>query len=94
MITKKTIEHVANLARLNISEEEKEQMTQEMESILAYVDKLNQLDTGDVEPQAHVIPMYNVFREDEVRPSYDREDIVKNAPVSDEGCFKVPQVVE
>ncbi|MDK2933193.1 MAG: aspartyl-tRNA(Asn)/glutamyl-tRNA(Gln) amidotransferase subunit [Clostridiales bacterium] len=64
-ITREQVEHVANLARLNLTEEEKERLTSEMESIIAFADKLNELDTSEVEPTAHAIPIQNVFREDE-----------------------------
>ena len=93
-VTKETIEHVANLARLNISEQEKEKLTTEMESIISYVDKLNELDTSGIMPTAHVIPVKNVFREDKVAKSFDREKILSNAPSAEDGCFKVPKVVE
>jgi aspartyl-tRNA(Asn)/glutamyl-tRNA(Gln) amidotransferase subunit C len=93
-ITKETIEHVANLARLNLTEQEKEKLTIEMASILSYVDKLNELDTTDIEPRSHVLPMKNVFREDITASSYDREKILQNSPSQEDGCFKVPKVVE
>lgn len=93
-ITKETIEHVANLARLKLTEQEKEKLTSEMGNILDYVDKLNELDTSKVEPTNHVLPIKNVFREDEVRESFNREKILANAPSSEDGCFKVPKVVE
>ena len=93
-VTRGTIEHVANLARLNFSEEEKEKLTLEMENIISYVDKLNELDTSKVKPMEHVIPIKNVLREDKAEESYDREKILANAPSSEDGCFKVPKVVE
>jgi aspartyl-tRNA(Asn)/glutamyl-tRNA(Gln) amidotransferase subunit C len=93
-ITREQVEHVANLARLNLTEEEKERLTSEMESIIAFADKLNELDTSEVEPTAHAIPIQNVFREDVVEPSYDREKILQNAPSQENGCFKVPNIVE
>lgn len=93
-VTKAAIEHVANLARLKLTELEKEKLTSEMENIIAYVDKLNELDTSNVKPMEHVIPIKNVFREDRVEKSYDREKILSNAPVVEEGCFKVPKVVD
>jgi len=92
-VTRQTIEHVANLARLNLTEAEKENLTAKMGDIIEWVDKLNELDTTDVKPMEHVIPMWNVLREDEVKESYDREKILANAPVSEDGCFKVPTVV-
>jgi aspartyl-tRNA(Asn)/glutamyl-tRNA(Gln) amidotransferase subunit C len=79
---------------LNLTEEEKDKFTLEMASIIEFADKLNELDTEGIEPTAHVIPIQNVFREDEVRPSYDREEILKNAPEKEDGCFKVPKIVE
>lgn len=93
-VTKDTIEHVANLARLNLTEEEKERLTSDMENIISYVDKLNQLDTSDIKPTDHVIPIKNVFREDEVHDSYPRDKILMNAPSKEDGCFKVPKIVE
>lgn len=93
-ITKETIEHVANLARLNLSEEEKSTLALDMEQIISYVDKLNELDTSQVEPTNHVIPISNVFREDKSEASYPREKILANAPSSENGCFKVPKIVE
>ena len=93
-VTKEIIEHVANLARLNLTENEKEKMTSEMTNIISYVDKLNELDTSNVPPTSHVKPVNNVFREDRVLKSYDREKILSNAPSQENGCFKVPKVVE
>ncbi len=93
-ITRETIEHVANLARLNLTEQEKETLTTEMADVISYVDKLNELDTSNVEPKSHVMPVNNVFREDKTEKSYDREKILANAPSKDDGCFKVPKVVE
>ncbi|MCX7923802.1 MAG: Asp-tRNA(Asn)/Glu-tRNA(Gln) amidotransferase subunit GatC [Clostridia bacterium] len=93
-ITKETIQHVANLARLNLTEQEKEKLTYEMENIISYVDKLNELDTSGIEPTAHVLPVKNVFREDKTKKSFDREKILANAPSQEDGCFKVPKIVE
>lgn len=93
-ITRETIEHVANLARLNLTEQEKEKLTIEMANIISYVDKLNELDTSGISPTAHVIPIKNVFREDKVEKSYDRDKMLANAPSHEDGCFKVPKIVE
>lgn len=93
-ITKEQVEHVAHLARLNLTDEEKEQMTKDMEAIIEFADQINALDISDVDPTAHVIPINNVFREDEVRPSMDRDELLKNAPNQDSGCFSVPKIVE
>lgn len=94
IITREIIEHVANLARLNLTENEKEKLTAEMADILTYVDKLNELDTSGVEPLSHVLPIKNVFREDKVLASFEREKMLSNAPSHENGCFKVPKVVE
>lgn len=93
-VTRNTIEQVANLARLKLTETETDKMTVEMGKIIEWVDKLRQLDTNGIKPMEHVIPMNNIFREDIPKASYDREKILKNAPSSEEGCFKVPKVVE
>lgn len=93
-ITKQEIEHVAKLARLNLSEEDKEKFTQEMGAIIGFVDKLNELDTTGIEPTAHILPIHNVFREDQVRPSFDRDKLLQNAPQKKDECILVPKVVE
>lgn len=93
-ITKEQVERVANLARLNLTEEEKESMTKDMEAIIEFADQINGLDIKDVEPTAHVLPINNVFREDVVRPSLDREKLLQNAPNHENGCFRVPRVIE
>lgn len=93
-VTRDTIEHIAGLARLNITETEKDKLTKEMENIISYVDKLNELDTSGLKPMEHVIPLKNVLRDDKVARSYDRAAILANAPSSEDGCFKVPKVVE
>jgi aspartyl-tRNA(Asn)/glutamyl-tRNA(Gln) amidotransferase subunit C len=93
-VGREAIEHVANLARLNLSEEEKTRLASEMGDIIGYFDKLNELDTTGIKPMEHVIPLRNVFREDEVKKSYDREKILANAPSKADGCFSVPKVVE
>ena len=93
-VTQEIIEHVADLARLNLTPQEKEKLTRDMENIVSYVDKLNELDTSNVKPKEHVIPISNVLRKDSVGKSYDRERILANAPSSEDGCFKVPNAVE
>ena len=93
-VNESVIEHIANLARLNLSNDEKSKMAQEMEGIISYMDKLNELDTDRAEPMQHVLPVENVLRKDEVKDSYDREEILKNAPSKEDGCFTVPKVVE
>ncbi len=93
-ITKDQVEHVAHLARLSLTEEEKVQMTKDMEMILEFADQINEYTFEDVNATAHVIPINNVFREDEVSPSMDRDVLLKNAPSKENGCYTVPKVVE
>lgn len=93
-ITKDEVEHVAKLARLAVTEEEKERYSQQLSNILTYIEKLKELDTSKVEPTSHVLPMKNIFREDEVRPSLPREEILKNAPDRTEEFFRVPKIIE
>ena len=89
-----TIEYVGILAKLELSEEEKEKAKKDMGSMLDYIDKLNELDTTGVEPMSHVFPVQNVFREDVVVNGDDRENILKNAPEEKDGSFVVPKTVD
>ena len=93
-ITIRDVEHVAKLARLSLTDQEKEMFTQQLNAILTYADKLNSLDTEGVEPTSHVMPLSNVLRSDEARPSWPVEQVVKNAPEEEDGQFKVPAVLE
>lgn len=93
-ISLETVEYVAGLARLNLSEKEKEMMVVSMSGILEYMDKLSSLDTSGVKPLEHVEPMSNVFREDIVADSFDRDSILANAPDKEEGAFRVPKIIE
>ena len=92
-VTKKDVEKIAELAKLKFSEEELESFTPQMNEILAYMDKLNELDTENVEPLSHPVEQTNVFREDKLKPSITTEDALKNAPAKDEHYFKVPKVI-
>ncbi len=93
-ITGEQVEYVAKLARLAISDDEKVMFGKQLSSILTYVETLNRVDTTDVEPTSHVIPMQNVLREDVVKPSLSHEVALMNAPDSDAGCFRVPKIIE
>ncbi len=93
-ITRAEVEHVARLARLELTEDEKERMTAQLDAILGYIDTLNALDTGGVEPTTTVIPMMSVMREDVVRPSLDREEALANAPDREDVFFRVPRIIE
>lgn len=92
-VTKKDVEKIAELARLKFSEEELENFTPQMNEILSYMDKLNELDTENVNPLSHPVEQTNVFREDELKASISTEDALKNAPSKDEHHFKVPKVI-
>ena len=94
IISDETIEYVGILAKLELSDEEKEQAKKDMGSMLDYIDKLGELDTTGVEPMSHVSPVHNVFREDVVTNTDDRENILKNAPEEKDGMFVVPRTFE
>jgi aspartyl-tRNA(Asn)/glutamyl-tRNA(Gln) amidotransferase subunit C len=91
---KMDIEKVARLARLELSEEEKVTFGNQLEQVLNYMEQLNQLDTTGVEPTSHAIPLFNVFKEDEVRPSFSQEEVLAIAPDEENGHFKVPKIIE
>lgn len=88
------IEHVALLARLRLSDNEKNLFSAQVGSIINYIDTLNELDTADIEPTAHVFAMSNVFREDELKPSLPREEALLNAPGSSREFYQVPKIIE
>lgn len=92
-VTLKDVEHIAELARLKFSKEELENFTHQLNQILEYMDKLNELDTENVEPLSYPVEGNNIFREDELKPSISREEALKNAPDSDDEFFKVPKVI-
>jgi aspartyl-tRNA(Asn)/glutamyl-tRNA(Gln) amidotransferase subunit C len=93
-IARKEVEHVARLARLELTEEEKGQMTAQLDAILGYFDKLNELDTSAVEPTTTVIPMVSVMRQDEALPSLSQEEALANAPDREDVFFRVPRIIE
>ena len=94
IISDETIEYVGILAKLELSEEEKEQAKKDRANMLDYIDTLNELDTSGVEPMSHVFPVNNVFREDVVTNEDDREEILANAPEAKEGAFVVPKTFD
>ena len=94
IISDETIEYVGILAKLELSDEEKEQAKKDMANMLDYIDTLNELDTSGVEPMSHVFPVNNVFREDVVTNGDDREEILANAPEAKEGAFVVPMTFD
>ena len=93
-ITDETMEYVGILAKLKLSQEEKEQAKKDMEKILDYIDKLNELDTDGVEPMSHAFDLHNVFREDRVENGNQRDQMLSNAPEEKNGSFVVPKTVE
>lgn len=91
IITDETIEYVSILAKLELSDEEREQAKNDMGRMLDYIDKLNELDTSAVEPLSHVLPVQNVFREDVVTNGDGSEETLKNAPEEKDSMFMVPK---
>ena len=89
-----TVRHVAYLARLRITDEEVARYAAQLSTILRYMQQLNQLDTTGVEPTAHALPVANVFREDQVRPSLDPARALSNAPDRQDDFFRVPKVLD
>jgi aspartyl-tRNA(Asn)/glutamyl-tRNA(Gln) amidotransferase subunit C len=92
-VTMKDVEHIAQLAKLEFTDAEKEVLTHQMNHILEYVEQMNTLDTSAVEPLSHVIELSNVFRSDEVKQGLTTEDALKNASSKTEQFFKVPKVI-
>jgi aspartyl-tRNA(Asn)/glutamyl-tRNA(Gln) amidotransferase subunit C len=93
-LTREEVQRVAMLARLRLTAEEEEQLTEQLDKILQYMDKLNQLDTARVEPLAHVIDVVNAFREDQVTNRPNAEAVLANAPAKDQSFFQVPKIIE
>jgi aspartyl-tRNA(Asn)/glutamyl-tRNA(Gln) amidotransferase subunit C len=92
-ISKKEVEHVAHLARLNLTGEELEKMTGQLDNILSYVDKLAELDTSEVTATTHVFSVSNAFREDVEKESLSQAEAVKNGPQQDGVMFQVPKII-
>jgi len=92
-LRKEEVEHVAKLARLAVSEEEKEAFGRQLSEILTYVGKLNELDTSKVEPTSHVLDLSNVFRDDVIRESLPPSEALANAPDRDADHFRVPKII-
>jgi aspartyl-tRNA(Asn)/glutamyl-tRNA(Gln) amidotransferase subunit C len=88
------IKYVAHLARLHLTPDEEKKLGAQLGHILGYIEKLKELDVADVEPTAHAVPMVNVTRADEVRPSLPHDDALRNAPAKANGLFIVPKIVE
>jgi aspartyl-tRNA(Asn)/glutamyl-tRNA(Gln) amidotransferase subunit C len=93
-VTVKDVEHVAKLARLGLTEEEKKRFTEQLSGILEYAETINKLDTKNVAPTSHAIPMKNVFREDKSIPCENTKEILANAPKEENNMFSVPRIME
>ena len=88
------VKYVAHLARLSLSPEEEQKISEQLGHILGYIEKLKEVDVTGVEPTAHAFPLVNVTRPDEIRPSLSHEDALRNAPAQANGLFMVPKIVE
>ncbi len=93
-ITKKDIEHIANLSMLNLSEDEVDGYAKDMQEIIAFANQINEINTDGLEESAFALDSYNVFRKDEVRESFDRELLMQNAPSSNGVAYQIPPVIE
>ncbi|MGH2750964.1 MAG: Asp-tRNA(Asn)/Glu-tRNA(Gln) amidotransferase subunit GatC [Actinomycetota bacterium] len=93
-IEQATVDHVARLARLDLADEERARMAVELGHILEHAAKIQTLDLDDVEPTSHAIPIRNVMRPDEVRPSLTQQQALEGAPEAENGRFRVPRILE
>jgi aspartyl-tRNA(Asn)/glutamyl-tRNA(Gln) amidotransferase subunit C len=92
-VSRADVEHVATLSRLALTDDEIEQLTGELGAILEYAAEVSALDTADVPPTAHPLPLVNVFRPDEPRPGLDRDEVLAEAPAAEDGQFRVPRIL-
>lgn len=93
-VTEKDVEHVASLAHLEFDAESKKKFSDQLVKILSYIEHLNELDTTDVEPTSHVLPLQNVFKNDEMKDLFDKENSFQNAPQFDKGHYQVPKIIK
>lgn len=93
-ITKDLVEYISNLSNIRLDEETSAKMKNELGEIIKYMDVLSEVNTDGVEPMSHVFSIKNVLREDEIKESYDRDSILKNAPERTNEAFVVPKIVE
>ncbi|MBP3039623.1 Asp-tRNA(Asn)/Glu-tRNA(Gln) amidotransferase subunit GatC [Bacillaceae bacterium Marseille-Q3522] len=93
-ISLEEVKHVANLARLAVTEEEAEKFRDQLDAIITFAEQLNEVDTGNIEPTSHVLNIKNVMREDKAEKGLPREEVLKSAPEKQEGQFKVPAIME
>lgn len=93
-ISREEIKHIANLSRLNVSDSDLDKYAETLSNIVDMANEISKLNTDDVKPTSHILENVNVFRKDEVSPSYSREKILENAPTKESGCISLPKVVE
>lgn len=93
-ITLEHVDYIAHLARLSLTDKEKNKFASQLDDILEYIEKLKEVDTDDVEPLVHLSERENVFRDDFTSESLPRKVALENAPEQTEGCFKVPRIIE
>ncbi|RSD29598.1 Asp-tRNA(Asn)/Glu-tRNA(Gln) amidotransferase subunit GatC [Mesobacillus subterraneus] len=93
-ISEEQVKHAAHLARLAITENEAQMLTEQLDKIITYAEQLNELNTDNVEPTAHVLEIKNVMREDRAQEGLPREEVLKNAPEHQDGQIKVPGIME
>ena len=92
MISTDDVKHVAKLARLELTDEEINKYSKQLDSIIKYVEQMNEVDTTGIEPMPHAIPVYNVMREDVVKYEQTKEELMANAPYEEDGFFRVPKI--
>ena len=92
-VSRSDVEHVATLSRLALTDDEIEQLIGELGAILDYAAEVSALDTADVPPTAHPLPLVNVFRPDDPRPGLDRDEVLAEAPAAEDGQFRVPRIL-
>lgn len=93
-ISEEEVKHIASLARLKFEGEDITKLTHDLAGIVEFAEKLNEVDVEGVTPTAHILNIKNIFRKDEVKASYNRDELFKNAPTREAGCISVPRVVE
>ncbi len=93
-LSRKEVQHIAELARLALSDEEQALYQEQLSAILDYFERLREIDTETISPTATVLPLRGVMRDDVTQPPFPRDDILANAPDSEDGCFQVPAVLE
>ncbi len=94
MISDKDVKYIAGLSRIHLRDEEAQDLARDLEGILDYVKKLETLDVSGIEPTSHVLPLKNVYREDEIKPSLNKDALLKNSVKHHNGSFQVPKVIE